>query len=101
MADEEDARGRTALVLGATGLVGGHCVELLLSQGRYRSIRVLGRRRLALQDPRIEQHVLDLSEMESVAHLFGVDDVFCCLGTTIRSAGSQEAFRRVDVDYPV
>jgi uncharacterized protein YbjT (DUF2867 family) len=39
--------------------------------------------------------------MEAAASLFAVDDVFCCLGTTIRSAGSQEAFRKVDVDYPV
>lgn len=101
MADEERVRGRSALVLGATGLVGRHCLDLLLTGGRYRSIRVIGRRRLPIHDPRVEQHVLELSEMESVSQLFAVDDIFCCLGTTIRNAGSQEAFRRVDVDFPV
>lgn len=101
MAEEESSRDRSALVLGATGLVGRHCVDLLLSDPRYELVRALGRRRLPLKDPRLEQHVVELSEMDSVAPLFAVDDVFCCLGTTIRNAGSQQAFRRVDVEYPV
>lgn len=99
--DKENSGGRTALLLGATGLVGRHCLSLLLSGDRYDTVRTVGRRRLDQENPRLDQVVLDLDEMESIADRFAVDDVFCCLGTTIRTAGSPEAFRKVDVEYPV
>jgi uncharacterized protein YbjT (DUF2867 family) len=100
MAPDRDEQGRSALVLGATGLVGGHCVDLLLAERTYGSVRVVGRRALARDHPKFEQHVLDLGRMRERPELFRVDDVFCCLGTTIRKAGSPEAFRQVDVEYP-
>jgi uncharacterized protein YbjT (DUF2867 family) len=91
---------RTALLLGATGLVGGHCLELLLAKPAYARVVALGRRPLERQHPKLEQHLVDFDRLAEHAALFGVDDVFCCLGTTIRSAGSRAAFRRVDLDYP-
>lgn len=94
-------QGRSALLLGATGLVGGHCLELLLGSDRYRRVVVLGRRRLDRRLPRLEQHQVDFDRLAEHAALFRVDDVYCCLGTTIARAGSQEAFRRVDHDYVV
>lgn len=101
MADDRSEDGLTALILGGSGLVGRHCVAQLLSEDRYRSIRAVGRRTLPIEDERLEQIVVDLDEMASVAESFAVDHVFCCLGTTIRKAGSPEAFRRVDVEYPI
>lgn len=92
--------GRTALLLGATGLVGGHCLDLLLEEPAYREIRSIGRRPVEREHPRLVQTITELDRLEEHAELFAVDDVFCCLGTTIRSAGSREAFRRVDVEYP-
>jgi uncharacterized protein YbjT (DUF2867 family) len=92
--------GRSALILGATGLVGNHCLDLLLKDPRYSSVRVIGRRPLGISDPKLKERVVDLDRMEAEVDLFAVDHVFCCLGTTIRKAGSQEAFSRVDVEYP-
>lgn len=55
---------------------------------------------LSQDHPKLEQHVVDFDELSKHPDLFAVTDVFCCLGTTIRKAGSQEAFRSVDVEYP-
>lgn len=93
--------GRSAVLLGATGLVGGHCLELLLADAAYARVRVVGRRALPREDAKLEQRVVDFDRLEEQADAFAADDVFCCLGTTIRAAGSQEAFRRVDHDYPL
>ncbi|HEV3050574.1 MAG TPA: NAD(P)H-binding protein [Longimicrobium sp.] len=91
----------SALLLGATGLVGGNVLDLLLNDPAYGRVVVLGRRPIDRQHPGLEQHVADLGRLDEHAGRFAVDDVFCCLGTTIRAAGSQEAFRRVDHDYVV
>lgn len=96
----DDAGGRSALVLGATGLVGGHCLDLLLASSRYHFIRTITRRPLPRSAPRLDAHVFSLDDMPLHRELFAVDDVFCCLGGTIRKAGSQEAFRTIDVEYP-
>lgn len=91
----------SALLLGATGLVGGQVLDLLLDDPAYGRVVVLGRRPVDRQHPKLDQQVADLGRLDEHATLFAVDDVFCCLGTTIRAAGSQEAFRRVDHDYVV
>ncbi|HYH80265.1 MAG TPA: oxidoreductase [Longimicrobium sp.] len=93
--------GRSALLLGATGLVGGHCLERLLGDKAWRRVTVLARRPLGRKHPRLTERVGDFERLEEQADAFAADDVFCCLGTTIRQAGSQEAFRRVDHDYVV
>lgn len=93
--------GRTALLAGATGLVGAHCLDLLLEDPRYARVRVLTRRRLERRHPRLDAHIVDFDALDASAELFAVDDVFCCLGTTMARAGSEEAFRVVDHDYPV
>lgn len=94
------APGRSALILGATGLVGGHCLDLLLASDQYELVRVIARRPLDRINPRLEVHVMDYDRMAEKPHLFAVSDIFCCLGTTIRKAGSPEAFSKVDIDYP-
>lgn len=101
LAPEGRRSGRTALVLGATGLVGGHVLDLLLDSPAYARVRVLGRRRPGRRHRDLEFHGVDFDRLESHAELFRADDVFCCLGTTIARAGSQEAFRRVDHGYVV
>jgi len=92
---------RSALVAGATGLVGSHVLELLLADPQWSQVVTVGRRKTSNQHAKLEQRVLDLSELESVRDLPHIDDVFCCLGTTIKQAGSQPAFRLVDHDFVV
>ena len=98
---EKERRGRSALLLGATGLVGSHCLDLLLASDAYAAVRVITRSPLDRKHRRLEEVRLDLEEMDRHPELFGVDDVFCCLGTTMARAGSEAAFRRVDHDYPL
>ena len=88
--------GRTALVAGATGLVGSHVLALLLADAHWSHVVTVGRRTTAQQHGKLEQRVLDLGAIETANNLPHVHDVFCCLGTTIRQAGSQQAFRLVD-----
>jgi uncharacterized protein YbjT (DUF2867 family) len=93
---------KKALIVGASGLVGGELVRELLQAPGYEKVTVFVRRPLPLQNPKLEQVTVDFDRLDQYAdHLQGIDHVFCCLGTTIKVAGSQEAFRRVDYTYPL
>ena len=92
---------RTALVAGASGLVGGHVLQLLLADDACTRVVTLARRPLSVQYTKVEQRVIDMGALDGLADLPHVDDVFCCLGTTIKTAGSQAAFHKVDYDYVV
>jgi uncharacterized protein YbjT (DUF2867 family) len=88
----------TALIAGATGLVGGHLLRLLLADDTWDRVVSIGRREVDVRDPRLEQRIAVLPE---IGDLPPVDDVFCALGTTIKKAGSQDAFRAIDHDAVV
>lgn len=97
---------RTALLLGATGLTGRNCLSVLLEDEAYAKVITLCRRPIhengkALTHEKLEQHSVNFDSLESHSDLFKVDDVFCCLGTTIKKAGSKAAFRKVDLEYPL
>jgi uncharacterized protein YbjT (DUF2867 family) len=92
---------RTALLVGATGLVGGHCLNYLLKDENYSHIVVLTRRNLEIENPKLTQYAVDFDQLENYSDQIKADDIFCCLGTTIKKAGSQEAFRKVDYYYPL
>jgi uncharacterized protein YbjT (DUF2867 family) len=93
---------RRVLLLGATGLVGGECLRQLLLEPDVERVIVLARRPVPCGDPRVDARVVDFDALDKIdPEVFVVDQVFCALGTTIKAAGSQEAFRRVDFDYPV
>ena len=90
-------------LLGATGLVGRHCLEQLAADPFFERVVVVARRRFAeATAPRVEGHVLDFADLESHAGVFAVDQVLCALGTTIRAVGgSRERFREVDLGIPL
>ena len=100
-ADLRETPGRIALIAGASGLVGGHLLQLLLAGTYYGQIISVGRRPLAFQHPRLQQIITDFDSLPDLVRDLKPDDVFCCLGTTIKKAGSQEAFRKVDLEYPL
>ncbi|WP_422124198.1 oxidoreductase [Planococcus sp. X10-3] len=89
-----------ALVAGATGLTGSELVKILLDHSAYDRVCVFVRRPLDIEHPKLEQVKVDFNRLEDYKKYFEVDDVFCCLGTTIKKAGSKNAFRRVDYEFP-
>jgi uncharacterized protein YbjT (DUF2867 family) len=91
----ERVMGRTALVAGATGLVGREILAAILADDTYVAVHGIGRRALATTHPKLTFHVLDFAALPTLP---AVDDVFIALGTTIKVAGSQLAFRAVDFD---
>lgn len=93
--------GRSVLVVGATGLVGGEVVKQLAADETVGRIVVLARRVPERLPARVEAHVVDFNALDQHASLFAVNQIICALGTTIKQAGSQAAFRRVDFEYPL
>lgn len=94
----------SALVLGASGLVGKSLVNQLLVDPRYHSVTCLVRRPLALADyadpfKKLNPIVINFENFQEYQGYFSVDHVYCCLGTTLKVAGSKKAFRRVDFEY--
>lgn len=90
---------RRAMIAGATGLVGGYCLEELLDSAAYTSVLVVARRpMLGRVHPKLDLRIVDFGTLDAEEPAVA-DDAFCCLGTTMRQAGSREAFRRVDHDF--
>ncbi len=90
---------KTALVFGASGLIGGHAVQFLLLHPAYSKVVVFVRKPIALEHSKLVQHVVDFDKPETFKHLVKGDDLYCCLGTTMAKAGSREAFYKVDFTY--
>lgn len=88
---------RTALLLGASGLTGQVLLQLLLADPLYRSVIIYVRKKVRMDHPKLIQQVVDYEKLDTAIE---ADDVFCCLGTTIKKAGTQTAFRQVDLVYP-
>ena len=89
---------KSALIAGSTGLVGSDCLQFLLASPEYASVTALVRKGSGISHPKLLEQLVDF---ESLGNFPGSDDVFCALGTTIKKAGSQPAFRRVDLEYPL
>ncbi|MDF1780309.1 MAG: NAD(P)H-binding protein [Alcanivoracaceae bacterium] len=92
---------RHAVLFGATGLIGSLVLRRLLALNVYESITLIGRRHPEITDLRVEAITCSLDELAAVRLPHAIDDVFCCLGTTLKRAGSREAFYRVDHDFCV
>lgn len=86
---------RVAVVAGATGLVGRAVLAALLADKHTSAVHSLGRRTLPLTHPKLTQHIVDFAALPELPQ---IDDFFICLGTTIKVAGSQAAFRAVDYE---
>lgn len=91
----------SALILGATGLVGSHLLSQLIASGEYSRIHVAGRRMPEGYGKELTFFQADLLTPETLPEAFAVEVVFCCLGTTRKQAGSNAAFRQVDFDMVV
>lgn len=92
---------RQALIFGATGAVGSELLTLCLDGNRYSRVTVVARKPASLTHEKLQWTTAEFDALENLAPVSGLvdGDAFCCLGTTIKTAGSEEAFRRVDYDY--
>lgn len=92
---------KTAIVAGATGLIGMELLDQLAAGDDYSSVIALTRRPVTAVHPKITYVVTNFENLENLLAGYTPDDVFCCLGTTMAKAGSKEKFFRVDYTYPV
>ncbi len=92
---------QTALILGATGLVGQSCLQQLLLNEDYTSVISIGRAPLNVKHHKFQHHVVNFNDLAMHSSLFNVDHLYCCLGTTLKKAKSKHAFAAIDFDLVV
>ena len=90
--------GRVALVAGASGMVGRELLRVLAASSDYRRVVAVSRRPLSFEAPRLVNRIIRFENIENDLSGLICDDAYCCLGTTIRTAGSPQAFRAIDYD---
>ena len=89
---------RIVAVAGATGLTGMHLIEALIADPRVRRVIAVTRKPLAIEHQKLTPQIVDFANLPRIPP---IDDAYCCLGTTIKAAGSQDAFRKVDFNAVV
>jgi uncharacterized protein YbjT (DUF2867 family) len=90
---------KTALIIGASGLIGNEVLRIILEDSSYNEIKIFVRKEIQLKHPKLKQYIVDFDNLKPTAENIKGDVVFCCLGTTIKAAGSKEAFTKVDYAY--
>lgn len=90
---------KKAIIIGATGLTGKALLNQLLQDDYFGQVILFVRNNINLSHPKLIQHSVDFNQIDSYKDLIKGDVVFCCMGTTIKTAGSQEAFKKVDYTY--
>ena len=89
---------KTALLLGATGLTGSLLLQQLLQDAYYKKVIVYSRKSLNIQHQKLQEIIINFDTIDTAVE---ANDIFCCLGTTIKKAGSKTAFEKVDFEYPL
>lgn len=90
---------KTAIVIGATGLVGNHITQKLLNDDRYKKVKVFVRRSLDISNPKLEEHIVDFDKIDLWKDKIASDELYSAIGTTIKKAGSKDAQYKIDFTY--
>ena len=91
---------KTALLFGATGLVGSHLLNLLISNNNYSKIKVFVRSSIELNDPKIEIIQTDFNNLKNHRQDIKGDDCFFCIGTTKKNSPDKNEYKRVELEVP-
>lgn len=92
---------KTAIIIGATGLTGSLLLNRLLQDDRYKTIKLFSRRPCNIENPKIEEHLVDVLELNKYDQLFMADEVFCCIGTTKSKTPDKDLYLKIDYGIPV
>jgi uncharacterized protein YbjT (DUF2867 family) len=90
---------RKALIFGSTGLTGSQILHCLCESEAYDEVAAFVRRSTSVSHPKLKEYMVDFNNPESFEPLLHGDDIFLCMGTTIKKAGSKEAFTLIDYHY--
>ncbi|MDG1697966.1 MAG: NAD(P)H-binding protein [Polaribacter sp.] len=93
--------GKTAIVLGATGLTGNFLLEKLITDSSYKKIKLFSRNSVHKTSTKIEEHLIDLFKLDTCKELFTGDVLFCCIGTTASKTKDKEVYKAIDYGIPV
>ena len=91
---------KTALLLGATGLVGSHLLNLLINNNNYSKIKLFVRSSIELNDPKIEIIQTDFNNLKNHREDIKGDDCFFCIGTTKKNSPDKNEYKRVELEVP-
>ena len=89
--------GKTAIILGATGLTGGILLQKLIEDNRYTKVKLFSRNKIEGLPSKVNQFVGNMLELENFKKDFTGDEVFCCIGTTAKKTPNKETYRKIDV----
>lgn len=93
--------GKTAILLGGTGLVGSHLLQLLIKDDSFGKVKLFGRSSVNISHDKLEEYILDLKDLNSHKEKFNGDVVFCCIGTTKSKTRDRSKYREIDYGIPV
>lgn len=92
---------KTAIILGATGLTGSILLKKLLEDPRYSKIKLFSRSSTGIKNDKIEEHLVDLFELDKYQSEFTADEVHCCIGTTQSKTPDEDTYHKIDYGIPV
>lgn len=92
---------KTALIFGSTGLIGNLLFDELIHLSDYQEIKIFVRQPVGISHPRVQEFTVDFSDIDSFSEEIKGDDLFICLGTTIKKAGSIKKMEEIDRDLPI
>lgn len=95
-----DKKGKTAIILGATGLTGGKLLEMLLEDPDYDKVKLFSRSSVGLSHPKLEEYLGDMLQLQKFEKEFLGDIVFCCIGTTKSKTPDKEFYKKIDFGIP-
>lgn len=92
---------KTAIILGITGVTGSLLAKHLFDDERFEKVISFHRRQSGLKHPKLEEHVIDMFELEKHQEAFKADVVFCCVGTTQSKTSDREMYKKIDYGIPL
>lgn len=92
---------KTAIIIGATGLTGGHLLQKLIDDDSYKTIKLFSRSKIEGLPLKVQQFIGNIIELENFKKDFTADEVFCCIGTTAKKTPNKETYKNIDFGIPV